>query len=412
MKACIALHKSGHIDDHLVPKFKIKKKALVNNEEFDENGKQVGSRGREQFYDKKTPSFWQNKQKNQVALEDHEGFVPSKFERRLFWISVFDIDISLEPEDLHFRPMILITRKPLPPIPDIILFNRNQPFKVHVRSSSTPFSFVSDHHPPLLADYAFALMRSITNKEFQCQNTSDMAYYLAPLVRGSDTTILSSLHDKIDWGEVLKSICNNTKTCMSTDDIDDLEDIIEDTIVIDSSDQHNRQYVVKHIQYNMNPLSKVIMPLDENISTKPIREQGYESFAMYYQDQPYIKTRITDMHQPLLRVTRLQKSKSFLSVDQTTLKKEKESESAVYWLVPELCQIYPVAASVYQTLEVIPAIMTRIDATLLLLDAKNSIGLADVNLDFMLEAYTASSARMNVDYQRLEFFGGKYMNKN
>jgi hypothetical protein len=61
MKACIALYKSGDIDDHLVPKSKIQKKALVNNEEFDENGKQVGSRGREQFYDKRTPSFWQNK---------------------------------------------------------------------------------------------------------------------------------------------------------------------------------------------------------------------------------------------------------------------------------------------------------------------------------------------------------------
>jgi hypothetical protein len=105
-----------------------------------------------------------------------------------------------------------------------------------------PFSFVSDHHLQLLADYAFALMRSITNKEFQCQNTSDMAYYLAPLVRSTDTKILSSLHDKIDWSEVLKSICNDIKICMSTDDIDDLENSNEDTIVIDSSDQYNRQY--------------------------------------------------------------------------------------------------------------------------------------------------------------------------
>lgn len=395
MKACIALHKSGDIDDRLVMKYMAQKNTLENN---------VGCAS-VNVYNKITPSFWLNVQQNGPALVE-ETSMPSKFERGPFWISAFDIDRG----HLQFRPMVLITRKPLPPMPEIPLFNNDDSFKVHVRSKSTPFWFENDHHLPLLADYAFAWMRCLTNKKFECQNINDMAYFLAPLVRGTDITNLLSLQEKIDWSEVVKSICDNTKTCISIDDDDELETISEDAIVIDSSDPRNPLYVVKHIQYNMNPLSKVIVPFDT--ANNPIREQGYESFATYYQNQPLIKSTITDMHQPLLRVTQLQKSSFSLAPIQPVSKKEYESESAVYWLVPELCQIYPVAASVYQTLQAIPAIMTRIDAILLLLDAKKSIGLVDINPDLMFEAYTTTSAGMEVDYERLEFLGGKYIQRN
>jgi endoribonuclease Dicer len=401
LKACIALYRSGDIDENLIPKSKKQKKALMDNIEFDEEGKQVGSRGREQLYDKKMPSFWINEQKNMVDAS-------FKFERGPYWISVFDIDMPpLESGNLRFRPMILITKKPLPDIPEIILFNDNSPFKVHVRSSSRPFLFEKDHHPQVLADYALAMMRIITNKEFQCQHMSDMAYFLAPLMRDTDTTTPSPLlQNKIDWSEVLNTICNNTKTYMTTEDVDDLEPNSQDTIVIDSSDQNKRRYIIQRIQYNMSPLSRVIMPSD---ASKPIREQDYETFAAYYQDRPYFKKEITDMNQPLLRVIQQRKNSSFLSAAPTTSKKEKEPESAVYWLIPELCQMYPVTASVYETLQVIPAIMTRIDAVLLLMDAKTTLNLKNIDMDFMLEAYTTSSAYMNKDYQRLEFFGGKCM---
>ena len=88
-------------------------------------------------------------------------------------------------------------------------------------------------------------------------------------------------------------------------------------------------------------------------------------------------------------------------------KRDQEPESVVHWLVPEMCYQYPISASVYQTLQLVPDIMTHIDAVLLLHDAKKSLGLSNKMKDtYMLEAFTASSAGLEKDYQRLEFLGG------
>lgn len=404
LKACIALHKAGDINDNLVPKSKTQHAVLMEIDEIDENGKQIGSRGRENFYEKKQPSFWTG---------ELDGYDDNSVRLGPYWLSLIVTDLHVEQQDVPlFRPVCLITKKPLPELPEITLFNGNMPFKIHIKSQPEALSFNRQEQIDNLKDYTFCFMKCITNKDFSCPK-NNIEYLVAPLTvssnHSSDSSSASSSslpnYGKIDWAEIAKTV---TRSNLS---VNTKNNDIFDSIVIDTSDQKRKRYFVQNLQRDMTPMSKI----PDFISTvqgsrKKLREHGYATFAEYYKDQKFLSTRITDMTQPLLRVNRICNNQSFLYMDSNKQlkKKDKEPESIVVWLVPEICQLYPISASVYQTLMMIPDIMARIDAALLLYDAKQSLGLSNkINDTLMLEAFTASSAGLEKDYQRLEFLGGK-----
>lgn len=405
LQACIALYKAGDIDDHLIPKSKTQRKALMEiEEEVDENGKQIGSRGRENFYDKKQPSFWAG---------EIDGYDDNNMRLGPYWLSLIVVDSHVQQQAAPlFRPMCLITKKPLPKIPEITLFNDNIPFKIHIKSQPEALLFNRQEQIDNLGDYTFCFMKCITNKDFSCSR-NNIEYFVAPLAvsssHSSDSSSANSsslpTQGKIDWAEITKTVTNSNLS------VDTKCNDILDSIVIDISDPKRKKYFVQNVQHDMTPMSKIPASITTRQGTrKKFREHGYETFAEYYENQEFLSTKITDMTQPLLRVNRVYNNQSFLYMgnNKQLKKKDKEPESIVVWLVPEICQLYPISASVYQTLLMIPDVMARIDAVLLLHDAKQSLGLSNkMNDTLMLEAFTASSAGLEKDYQRLEFLGGK-----
>lgn len=87
--------------------------------------------------------------------------------------------------------------------------------------------------------------------------------------------------------------------------------------------------------------------------------------------------------------------------------KRKEPEHIVSWLPPQLCRLFCISASVHQTCQILPWIMSRIDALLLVQDAKQQVLKLDWTKDeLIMEVLTASSASFSFNYQRLEFLGG------
>lgn len=399
LQACIALYKAGDIDSHLVPKSKSQRKLLMEmEEEVDENGKLVGSRGREDLYKKKMPSFWQ-------------GDIESDEQARLgpYWLSLIGIDSSVQQQQQQaplYRPMCLITKKPLPAIPNITLYNDNIPFQVHLTSQPVAVSFNKQKQVDDLMVYTFCFLECIINKSFSCAK-SNIEYLVAPLKVSTDASDQATQQAaKIDWDEITKTVT----TTDSNSPVKVYSNSVLDTIVIDASDPKRRQYFVQRVQHDMTPMSSV----PEFIATsdgcaKKLREKGYATFKEYYEDQEYLSNKITDATQPLIQVKRVPKIQSFQYRRGSKLlkKRDREPESVVHWLVPELCRPYPISASVYQTLQLVPDIMTRIDAVLLLHDAKTALGLSNKIKDsYMLEAFTASSAGLEKDYQRLEFLGG------
>lgn len=407
LQACIALYKAGDIDSHLVPKSKTQRKVLMDlKEEMDENGKLVGSRGRENLYKKKMPLFWQGD--DIECDEKHVRLGP-------YWISLISIDSTVQKLQLPpYRPMCLITKKPLPVIPSITLYNSSIPFQVHLTSQSEALSFNKQKQVDDLMDYTFCFLKCITNKLFSCAK-NNIEYLVAPLIV-NDTSCSSSSSDqltqqaaKIDWAEISKTIADkNSPVDLHGNGLHG--NGLLDTILIDASDQKKRQYFVQSVQHDMTPLSSVPDSVaTSNDHTKKLREHGYATFKEYYDDQEYSSKKITDMCQPLIKVHRVPKIQSFRQVRGSSIlkKRDQEPESVVHWIVPELCYQYPISASVYQTLQLVPDIMTHINAVLLLQDAKKSLGLSTKMRDsYMLEAFTASSAGLEKDYQRLEFLGG------
>ncbi|KAI8637061.1 putative dicer-like protein [Parasitella parasitica] len=395
LQACIALYKAGDIDDHLVPRSKTQRKVLMELVESDENGKQIGSRGRENFYKKRQPSFWKGGSNGDDTTAVHLGpYWPSLF--------AFEEPHGRQPNVPAFRPMCLITKKPLPPIPEITLFNDNTPFKVHVKSQYQAFSFSKQQQIDDLKDYSFAFLKCLTNKDFKCSG-NDIEYFIAPLLADHDYLPTADSSSKIDWAEISKTVANANLAV-------DVLGGIADAIVVEVNDQKRRLYFVRQVQHDMTPMSRVpaCISTHKDGKTKTLREREYETFAEYYENQELLVKKVTDMGQALLRVDRLQKNQSFLYINasKATKKKDQEPEFAAAWLVPEICQLFPISASVYQTLQIIPDVMTRIDAALLLQDAKKSLGLSDRIQDvLLLEAFTTSSAALDKNYQRLEFLG-------
>ncbi|KAG2230115.1 hypothetical protein INT48_006272 [Thamnidium elegans] len=336
LEACIALHKLGAIDDNLVPANKRIKKRLA--EEVDEEGKQIGSRKRENVYPKKIPSFWKSPDPTIGTLLGP------------YWITYIETI-----NDSKFRKMCLITRSPLPPIEDIEFNNTHL---VKLERLKTQFMFQKREQVERLSSYVIAITRAVTNKEFTC-SIDNTPYFLAPLKSTGS----------FDWTEIKRTINNKN---MPIDDDDDMSKL-QDTIAIDPSGKY---YFVDNVERDILPNS--IMKDDT-------------TFAQYFKTKQDIEIR--NLQQPLLSATRINKSE------------EPGTSEISQFLIPELCHIYSISASVFRVLHVFPAITAHIDATLLALDAKKSLNLHHVDTTLMIEAYAASSAGIKINYQRLEFLG-------
>lgn len=337
LEACISLHKIGAIDDNLVPANKTIKLNIIT-EEKDENGKQVGSRSRENTYPKKIPTFYTKSTSDEFALSP-------------FYISFIEI------EDTRYRKLCLITRSPLPIIPNISLPNGNQ---VSI-SKETQFTFTEKWQVDLLADYMIAVTRAVTNKEFTCSQ-KDVSYFIVPLKKNGAA---------FDWKEIKRSIANKNTP---------LDPKSEDIIVIDSAS--GKYYFVNS--------------LDNNITPNSIMPNQACTFAEYYQTKYEIV--IKDLDQPLFSATRL-------------IRNKPEEEQTPSWLIPELCHVYSIAASVYRSVEILPVITSRMDTILNAQDVKRLLKLDMVKDLLMAEAYIASSAGFDISYQRLEFLGGNEKKK-
>ncbi|CAO3629586.1 unnamed protein product [Mucor hiemalis] len=386
--ACIELHKCGAIDDHLMPLAKVKKELTRRyEEEKDEYGKQVGSRSREDFYPISVPFFW-----NKKVSDDNS-----------YWMSLFVI----EGDDLTrpFRSMCLVTKNPLPSIPAFDFFKDNLKFRVRTILQAEKVEFKDDTKIKSLSNYTLAVTQSIVQKQFNCQ-FEDMPYFFAPLVRNVFPTpqkvlIVKSLETKIDWKEVNRAISHDKKRRIPLAGVDSA---CKDAIVIDVAG-NNRHYFVEKVERDMSVLSDI--PINLDIS---LREYEFNTFREYYSQHEKLPLKITDWGQPLLRVDRIYRSKTFTFSNEEAKSRKLQKEQVeptlnVLWLVPELCYLHCISASVYRTLEILPTIMIRIDSILHALDAQETLGLPFIDKDLMLEAYTASSARMEMDYQRLEFLG-------
>lgn len=296
-------------------------------------------------------------------------------------------------EDIPYRPLCLISKKPFPDLPELKLFHKSVPFMVKMRAIATEVVF---ERPiiQILCDYMLKLMLALINKEFNCP-VNDIPYYIVPLLKGTESKPFEALSSEelkllIDWGEI-ESIKEQKLIPYVFDEIEDPTD----TIVVDQTD-NSRRYFVTKVRHDMSPSSAV----PDNVK---VRESGYATFADYYKAKEFRP--LQDENQPMLEIKRIKKVMNFLYPGNIVPAKLKGALSG--WTVPEYCNKFFMSASVYQATMMIPSIMTRVDSLLLCRESKARYDLPIDDANF-LEAYTCPSASMEMNYERLETLGGKW----
>ncbi|RCI04146.1 Dicer-like protein 1, partial [Rhizopus stolonifer] len=93
------------------------------------------------------------------------------------WFTVFEVQLEGNQfEEIPYRRLCLISKKPFPTFPDLKLFHKSNPFMVKVRNIETEVVFERETIL-LLSDYMLKLMLVLINKKFHCPIV-DIPYYI------------------------------------------------------------------------------------------------------------------------------------------------------------------------------------------------------------------------------------------
>jgi hypothetical protein len=310
-----------------------------------------------------------------------------------YWASIVEIMTQDDKiNELPYRQLCILTRKPMPALPQICLFDRSKPIHVTIHAINIGITLEQERLSHLCR-YMLNVMKSLLNKEFTC-DPKDTPYFTVPLVHGNinqsyQTLTKDDLEKLIDWVEI-DSIVQLKKEEFTLDS----EESLDDVILIDYSNSE-RRYRFEKIHHDLNLTSPV--PTDHTV-----RESGYTSFQDYYtQKDRKIPVNIDN---PMVLGRQVKRRLNYITT--SSLVESKIKGGAYGWLAPEFCKKYHMHLSVFQALLVVPSIMIRIDSLLLLNEAKTKF---DLHIDdqLMLEAYTTASACMEMNYERLEILGGK-----
>ncbi|KAG1469900.1 hypothetical protein G6F56_002988 [Rhizopus delemar] len=86
----------------------------------------------------------------------------------------------------------------------------------------------------------------------------------------------------------------------------------------------------------------------------------------------------------------------------------KGKGNTVKQINPGLCRVYPMSASVYQTIQILPEILLQMDEFLLIQQFKKKHAFNYIDDTILLEAFTSPSSGKSKNYERLEFLGDLY----
>ncbi|CAL8300555.1 unnamed protein product [Boreogadus saida] len=368
---CEKLHKIGELDDHLMP---VGKETVKYEEELDLHDEEEtsvpgrpGSTKRRQCYPKAIPE----------CLRDSYALM----EEQSYYLYVVGMVLTTPlPDELNFRRRKLyppedttrcfgiLTAKPIPRIPHFPVYTRSGEVTISIELQKSGFTLT----PPQLElitrlhQYVFSHILRLEKPALEFQPTlADSAYCVLPLnvVGDSDTLDLDfEFMEDIEKSEARVGIPTTqyTKQNPFTFKLEDYQD----AVIIPryrNFDQPHRFYVAD-VYTDLTPLSKFPSP-------------EYETFAEYYKTKYNLD--LSNLNQPLLDVdhtsSRLnlltprhlnQKGKALPLSSAEKRKAKWESLQNKQILVPELCAIHPIPASLWRKAVCLPSILYRLHCLL------------------------------------------------
>ncbi|KAM9842494.1 endoribonuclease Dicer isoform 2-T2 [Aulostomus maculatus] len=367
---CEKLHKIGELDDHLMP---VGKETVKYEEELDLHDEEEttvpgrpGSTKRRQCYPKAIPE----------CLRDSYA-VPGQ----TYYLYVIGMVLTTPlPDELNFRRRKLyppedttrcfgiLTAKPIPRIPHFPVYTRSGEVTISIELQKSGFTLTAAQLDLItrLHQYIFSHILRLEKPALEFKPTlADSAYCVLPLNVVGDSNTLDldfKFMEDIEKSEARTGIPTTqyTKQNPFTFKLEDYQD----AVIIPryrNFDQPHRFYVAD-VYTDLTPLSKFPSP-------------EYETFAEYYKTKYNLD--LSNLNQPLLDVdhtsSRLnlltprhlnQKGKALPLSSAEKRKAKWESLQNKQILVPELCAIHPIPASLWRKAVCLPSILYRLHCLL------------------------------------------------
>ncbi|XP_053488209.1 endoribonuclease Dicer isoform X2 [Ictalurus furcatus] len=370
LMCCEKLHKIGELDDHLMP---VGKETVKYEEELDLHDEEEtnvpgrpGSTKRRQCYPKAIP-------------ECLRGSYPVPEQSYYLYVIGMVLTTPL-PDELNFRRRKLyppedtarcfgiLTAKPIPHIPHFPVYTRSGEVTISIELLKSGFTLSSSQLELItrLHQYIFSHILRLEKPALEFRPTeADSAYCVLPLDVVGDSSTLDmdfKFMEDIEKSEARIGIPNTqyTKQNPFTFRLEDYQD----AVIIPryrNFDQPHRFYVAD-VYTDLTPLSKFPSP-------------EYETFAEYYKTKYNLD--LSNVNQPLLDVdhtsSRLnlltprhlnQKGKALPLSSAEKRKAKWESLQNKQILVPELCAIHPIPASLWRKAVCLPSILYRLHCLL------------------------------------------------
>ncbi|KAM3870760.1 endoribonuclease Dicer isoform 2-T2 [Diretmus argenteus] len=367
---CEKLHKIGELDDHLMP---VGKETVKYEEELDLHDEEEtnvpgrpGSTKRRQCYPKAIPE----------CLRDSYA-VPEQS----YYLYVVGMVLTTPlPDELNFRRRKLyppedttrcfgiLTAKPIPRIPHFPVYTRSGEVTISIELQKSGFTLSAAQLDLItrLHQYIFSHILRLEKPALEFKPTlADSAYCVLPLNVVGDSNTLDldfKFMEDIEKSEARTGIPTTQYTKQNSFTFK-LEDY-QDAVIIPryrNFDQPHRFYVAD-VYTDLTPLSKFPSP-------------EYETFAEYYKTKYNLD--LSNLNQPLLDVdhtsSRLnlltprhlnQKGKALPLSSAEKRKAKWESLQNKQILVPELCAIHPIPASLWRKAVCLPSILYRLHCLL------------------------------------------------
>ncbi|XP_061897214.1 endoribonuclease Dicer [Entelurus aequoreus] len=367
---CEKLHRIGELDDHLMP---VGKETVKYEEELDLHDEEEtsvpgrpGSTKRRQCYPKAIPECL----RDSYAVPEHT-----------YYLYVIGMVLTTPlPDELNFRRRKLyppedttrcfgiLTAKPIPRIPHFPVYTRSGEVTISIELQKSGFTLATAQLDLItrLHQYIFSHILRLEKPALEFKPIfADSAYCVLPLnvVGNSDTLDMDfKFMEEIERSEARTGIPTTqyTKQIPFTFKLEDYQD----AVIIPryrNFDQPHRFYVAD-VYTDLTPLSKFPSP-------------EYETFAEYYKTKYNLD--LSNLNQPLLDVdhtsSRLnlltprhlnQKGKALPLSSAEKRKAKWESLQNKQILVPELCAIHPIPASLWRKAVCLPSILYRLHCLL------------------------------------------------
>ena len=203
-------------------------------------GKSLGTH----CYPRKKPDFW-----DQSAAANCDRLYPTV-------ISTSYSNNSSQP----YGPLLILTRRPLPPLPSFSLFFSNIPGTIHLTPGA---SFeVNDDRLEDIHLYTIRICRAVANKPFVCP-LEKMQYFFAPLSPTWKPPTESSskkwkhpnIVKHIPW-DLVTLAANSWAVPLVSRNLRSMMKDVEDAVIQDRWVEFTRRYDVVRIRPDLTPLSK------------------------------------------------------------------------------------------------------------------------------------------------------------